>query len=310
MKLKKITTITLVFVLLMVTTFSIYNPDRIEASEGTIIKNYAWDVLDIVNRERSANGLRSLTMDEGLMKTAQLRAEEIKISFSHTRPNGTSCFTAFPDNQWAAGENIAMGARNAESVMSLWMNSPGHRANILSSDFKAIGVACYECNDQHYWVQCFGDTVNNGLRKGDVPIKAVTTKDGTNPMYRMYNPNSGEHFYTASYGEIVKLGEVGWNYEGVGWYAPKSGKPVYRMYNPNAGDHHYTPSAAEKNKLVSAGWRYEGVCWRTGGSKPLYRAYNPNATAGAHHFTTSKIEIRRICAVGWRAEGIGWYGVR
>ena len=129
------------------------------------------------------------------------------------------------------------------------------------------------------------------------------------PMYRLYNPNSGEHFYTASIGERDSVRNAGWNYEGMSWYAPKSGDPVYRLYNKNAGDHHYTTSASEKDYLVSVGWSYEGVAWRSGGSSPLYRAYNPNAVAGAHHYTTNKAEIDSIVAAGWKYEGKAWNGV-
>ena len=129
------------------------------------------------------------------------------------------------------------------------------------------------------------------------------------PMYRLYNPNSGEHFYTASIGERDSVWNAGWRYEGMSWYAPKSGNPVYRLYNKNAGDHHYTTSASEKNYLVSVGWSYEGVAWRSGGSSPLYRAYNPNAVAGAHHYTTNKAEIDSIVAAGWKYEGKAWNGV-
>lgn len=129
-------------------------------------------------------------------------------------------------------------------------------------------------------------------------------------MYRLYNPNSGEHFYTAVISEKNHLVNVGWKYEGIAWYAPITGDPVYRLYNPNAGDHHYTTSKEEKNHLVEVGWNYEGIAWYSGGNIPLYRAYNPNATAGAHHYTISRTEINHIVSVGWRDEGIGWYGVK
>lgn len=129
------------------------------------------------------------------------------------------------------------------------------------------------------------------------------------PMYRLYNPNTGEHFYTASMEERESVWNAGWRYEGMSWYAPKSGAPVYRLYNKNAGDHHYTTSASEKDYLVSVGWSYEGVAWRSGGSAPLYRAYNPNAIAGAHHYTTNKAEIDSIVAAGWKYEGKAWNGV-
>lgn len=130
----------------------------------------------------------------------------------------------------------------------------------------------------------------------------------TNSMHRLYNPNSGEHFYTASSAERDNVKKAGWRYEGIGWQAPKSGSPVYRLYNPNAGDHHYTLNVAEKNNLVKVGWRYEGISWYSGGSKPLYRLYNPNAKAGSHHYTLLQSERDNLIKKGWRNEGIGWYG--
>lgn len=127
-------------------------------------------------------------------------------------------------------------------------------------------------------------------------------------MYRLYNPNSGEHFYTASIGERDFLTNVGWKYEGGAWTAPTNGEDVYRLYNPNAGDHHYTTSKAEKDMLVKVGWKYEGVGWKSGGSSKVYRLYNPNAKgAGAHHYTLSKGEYDFLVKKGWKGEGVGWY---
>lgn len=136
----------------------------------------------------------------------------------------------------------------------------------------------------------------------------VYAADG-NEMYRLYNPNSGEHFYTANINERNHLVGLHWNYEGIGWVAPKSGKPVYRLYNPNAGDHHYTADIRERNMLTQKGWRYEGVGWQSGGSVPLYRQYNPNAKSGSHNYTTSKSENDLLVRIGWKAEGIAWYAV-
>ncbi len=131
-------------------------------------------------------------------------------------------------------------------------------------------------------------------------------------MYRLYNPNSGEHFYTADSNEKKYLDAIGWNYEGTAWTAPvSSGSPVYRMYNPNAGDHHYTTNAAERDMLRNAGWNYEGIGWYSADSQttPLYRLYNPNAIAGAHHYTTNAAEKDMLASIGWRYEGLAWYGL-
>jgi hypothetical protein len=131
-------------------------------------------------------------------------------------------------------------------------------------------------------------------------------------MYRMYNPNSGEHFYTADEAEKNTLIDAGWTYEGIGWTAPaKSDTPVYRLYNPNAGDHHYTTSVSERNSLIEKGWNDEGIGWYSDDSQTtaLYRLYNPNAQSGAHHYTTSIEERDHLISLGWHDELIGWYGV-
>ncbi|WP_192575081.1 MucBP domain-containing protein [Enterococcus avium] len=130
-------------------------------------------------------------------------------------------------------------------------------------------------------------------------------------MHRLYNPNSGEHFYTANTNEKNHLVKVGWKSEGIGWTAPNSGNAVYRLYNKNAGDHHYTMNANEKNHLVKVGWKYEGIGWYSDTKKavPLYRAYNPNAKAGSHNYTVNYGEQKNLLKHGWRDEGIAWYGV-
>ncbi len=135
---------------------------------------------------------------------------------------------------------------------------------------------------------------------------------GTQKMHRVYNPNSGEHFYTANDREASHLIKLGWKNEGIGWYAPKTSKtPVYRLYNKNAGDHHYTLNVKERNHLIKLGWNDEGIGWYSDDAMtvPLYRQYNPNAKSGAHNFTTNLSENNRLVKLGWKAEGISWYGV-
>lgn len=141
----------------------------------------------------------------------------------------------------------------------------------------------------------------------------IVDKVQTQPMYRLYNRNSGEHFYTADTEERDTLRRLGWAYEGLGWNAPvKSNTPVYRLYNRNAGDHHYTVDTAERDVLVRAGWIDEGIGWYSDDAKgvALYRQYNPNAKAGSHNYTTDKAENDFLVGIGWKEEGIGWYGVK
>ena len=132
---------------------------------------------------------------------------------------------------------------------------------------------------------------------------------GEQSMYRLYNPYSGEHFYTASEYERNSLDAIGWIYEGVGWKAPTTGDPVYRLYNPYNGEHHYTLGRGERDALVAGGWIYEGKGWSSGGSVALWRQYNPYASVGSHNFTPSAGERDALVRVGWKDEGVGWYGI-
>jgi N-acetylmuramoyl-L-alanine amidase len=150
----------------------------------------------------------------------------------------------------------------------------------------------------------------SSVDSSELSIQSSTT--ATVDMYRLYNPNSGEHFYTKDSNERDYLVALGWTAEGVGWVAPASSStPVYRLYNPNAGDHHYTVDWNEKEHLVSVGWRYEGIGWYSDDAHTVavYRQYNPNAVAGAHNFTTLKAENDNLVSIGWWSEGVGWYAV-
>lgn len=134
----------------------------------------------------------------------------------------------------------------------------------------------------------------------------------TEIMYRLYNPNSGEHFYTSDSSEKSHLVSLGWNYEGIGWLAPKeSAIPVYRLYNAYGGEHHYTYDESEKDSLVAAGWTYEGIGWYSADKQgyPLYREYNPNAFANNHNYTKDVDEHNSLVSIGWRDEGYAWYGI-
>lgn len=131
------------------------------------------------------------------------------------------------------------------------------------------------------------------------------------PVYRLYNHNTGEHFYTENTYERDSLKRVGWNDEGLGWQAATSGTPVYRVYNPNAsgGDHYYTMSKYEAQSLVNKGWRWDNngkAAFYSGGSVNLYVAYNPNANSGSHNYTTNTYEQNNLLGKGWKYGKVAW----
>ena len=163
--------------------------------------------------------------------------------------------------------------------------------------------------------------------KGKATNKRLEVKlVAANPMNRLYNPNSGEHFYTADVKEKEALVNLGWNDEGYGWVAPTtpakvtttSDQPVYRLYNPNAGDHHYTMSKEERNTLVAYGWKDENVGWYSAEDAShndetvtVWRQYNPYATrAGSHNYTTDRAENNYLVSLGWIYEGKAWKALR
>lgn len=124
----------------------------------TDTSKFPTEVLRLVNVERAKVGVPPLKFANDLAASALIRAHEIPIKFSHTRPNGKKCFTAMAQIGHILGENLAGGQTTPKQVVEAWMNSETHRANILNKDFRELGVVYYyQANSKfkHYWVQHF-----------------------------------------------------------------------------------------------------------------------------------------------------------
>ncbi len=121
--------------------------------------SYVTRIAELVNQERAAAGLSPVTVSAQLTAAANIRAREIVSNFAHYRPNGTYFNTVLTQNNISyrkAGENIAYGYDTPERVMTEWMNSPSHRANILTDVFTTIGIGYYQDgNGVKYWTQLF-----------------------------------------------------------------------------------------------------------------------------------------------------------
>lgn len=133
-------------------------------------------------------------------------------------------------------------------------------------------------------------------------------------IYRLYNPNTGEHFYTESKFEQLVLIKGGWKDEGVGWKSPNKGIGIYRLYNPNVrgGDHYYSASSYEAQSLIKNGWKWdnngEPVLY-SGGETPVYVSFNPNArNSGSHNYTINKFEQNFLLSHGWIYGKVQFYG--
>ena len=112
-------------------------------------------VIRSVNKHRAEQGLSELSYSPELSAAADIRAKELVSSFSNIRPDGSLCITVDP---LVKGENIEKGYATPELVMEAWMNSDGHKKNILTKQYTIIGVGCYydSASDTYYWVQLFG----------------------------------------------------------------------------------------------------------------------------------------------------------
>ncbi len=122
------------------------------------VSAYEQEVLELTNAEREKQGLKPLTLDTELSKVARIKSEDMQKNnyFSHTSPTYGSPFDMmkqFGISYRAAAENIAMGQRTPEEVVNAWMNSDGHRKNILSSSYTHIGIGYVE--NGNYWTQMF-----------------------------------------------------------------------------------------------------------------------------------------------------------
>ena len=137
MKMKKIISVIAMFTLISGTVFSVNAVNKPNDEHETAalsyadanLKEYAQQVAVLVNKERKSNGLNPLRFSPLLSEAALIRSGELPKSFSHTRPDGSSFFTAMTElgiSYRTAGENIAYGQKNPESVMNAWMNSSGH----------------------------------------------------------------------------------------------------------------------------------------------------------------------------------------
>ena len=124
--------------------------------------NYARECFDLINKKRVANGLDELEWDDTIAEACDIRAQELPEKFSHLRPNGELCFTVFDEvgiELSAKAENIAEGYSTPKAAVNAWMNSEGHKKNILNKYMTRAAIGfCYDPDSdyKYYWVQLFG----------------------------------------------------------------------------------------------------------------------------------------------------------
>lgn len=123
-----------------------------------IVANDVVETLKVINNIREKEGLYLLENDEKLNGIADTRAKELHISFSHVRPNNTKYDELLYQNRirvFSSDENIAYRFKNAQTVVSYWMNSDQYKINILSEKFTHVGISHYAINGEDFWVVIF-----------------------------------------------------------------------------------------------------------------------------------------------------------
>jgi uncharacterized YkwD family protein/spore coat assembly protein SafA len=139
----------------------IYPGQKVTIPDYNAVKSIEHQVIQLTNQERAKYGLKPLTADWQLSRVARYKSADMrdKNYFSHTSPTYGDPFQmmkSFGISYKSAGENIAAGQNTPQKVVQEWMNSPGHRKNILSSSFTHIGVGYAEGGSyRHYWTQMF-----------------------------------------------------------------------------------------------------------------------------------------------------------
>lgn len=253
--------------------------------------NYVKDDYDSYQFE---SGIPASQIETGMVNTIAGNSPENVLKISQNTMKG------IPYNAIVTAVNGDDTSFSGEISLLTWLTYSElfFPVEFVSNDLNHAGLDLVGKN------QTGGSTGGNG--------SGTTAPANTVALYRLYNPNSGEHFYTQALVEKDYLANIGWDYEGIGWYSPTSSNiPVYRLYNPNAGDHHYTKNKEEKDELSKIGWKYEGIGFYSlpdNQGVKVYREYNPNAKmAGAHNYTTNKVENDYLISIGWLDEGIGWW---
>ena len=217
---------------------------------------------------------------------------------------------------WIANSPYDVGTDPKVGAVICWSGGYGHVGVVEAVDDSSITVSQSDFGGTRFFLTHLDrndPSIPYHPFMGYIYNPYVETGIAIDPVpygvFRLYNMNTGEHFYSADIDEVNKCANAGWQCEGVAFYhSDDEGVDVYRLYNP-AGDHMFTTSASERDWLVSLGWVDEKVAFKTPKftDKPVYRLYNEHVTIGTHLFTTSTKEVMDTIKMGWLLEGIGFY---
>lgn len=171
---------------------------------GTANYDYAFEVLKKLNELRASKGLSPLTMDKELLDVAMQRAAEISVYYSHTRPDGSRCFTAYKKASGGLGENIALAQKSPSEVMEAWTNSSGHYQNMVNNNYHSAGIGAFKANDGTLcWVQFFS------YGKAETPVEKSGEEEKDFQITATYNLlRLSAEFYHYTDPALLKKGDT------------------------------------------------------------------------------------------------------
>ncbi len=238
-----------------------------------------------------ATGLSALAYDYDLEAVAMLRASEISIRFSHTRPDGSKWSTAFPSGNYSRGENIATGYRTAASAFDGFReeNEPyagqGHRRNMLRSEFTRVGIGAVKVNGIMYWAQAFASGAVGGFNE-EAEVVVVTAAG--------WAQENGHYVYRNADGSKV----TGWLQDGGTWYYLDANGHMQTGWVHQDGAWYYFQASG----AMSTGWFQMGKDW-------YYAESNGALLTGWHKIGGQWYHFEDGCAMdsGWFKVDGDWY---
>lgn len=192
-------------------------PNPIHRADATEINQMVQEVIRLTNIERAKVGSAPLKYHEKLQQAAMVRAKEISVSFSHTRPDGRNLSTALDEAGvgGSSGENIAAVFKTPADVVEGWMNSQGHQATMLSSRSAYIGVGIYQDEKgAYYWVQDFASEKANDKCTLTADANGGVFPDGNN-VYSVQFPYQSHVTFSK---DIPQPTRDGYKFTGWSWY--------------------------------------------------------------------------------------------
>lgn len=259
------------------------------------------DSFTIIDTSTGKELESSFTMKVGEKKTIKLESVSPSIYLSQAELQGSNPLYG----------KVLNTLREKEDPQSTTLTAIGPGSGTI--EYGILGTSL----KRNYQVTVISDSDASDGNNSQTGDQENSSTSGTNSsgntnnrvtIYRLYNSINGEHLYTTDHNEVVTLVHShGWTDEGIGWYAPKSGKAVYRLYNAGLQNHLYTTDENEVKELTQKhGWvkDFEGKpLFYSGGTIPVYRVYNKELR-GLHHLTTDENEYKTLPAYGWTQENV------